>query len=199
VQLTNRFTVDVPADRLWEILTDVERIAPCVPGFELVEIAEPEYRGLMKVKVGAINMQYDAVITFVERDDSARRAVLSVRAKERRGPGDATAHVTSVISDRDGVAEAEMVTELQVTGRVAQFGRSILADVSGSLLDQFVGCLNARLIAPPAADQGPPGPVQPAAPVDLGAVAGPAIARRIAPTLAIAAVIALIVAVLVRR
>src|SRR5207253_7143507 len=119
----------------------------------------PEYKGVMKVKVGAISQQYDATITFVERDDSARRAVLAVKGKERRGPGTVNATMTSTLTERGEETVAEMVTDIQVTGRVAQFGRGIMADVGSRLTEQFVKCLNERVLAqaeqePPAKDGG---------------------------------------------
>jgi carbon monoxide dehydrogenase subunit G len=149
MEITDTFTVPVTAARLWEVLTDVERIAPCVPGFKLEEANDPDYRGSMKIKVGAITMQYDATITFVERDDAARRVVLSVRGKERRGPGSVNAKVTSSLVDKGHETTAEMVTDVQVTGRVAQFGRGIIADVSSRMTDQFVTCLNERVLSGP--------------------------------------------------
>jgi hypothetical protein len=152
MELKDTFTVDVPPERLWEVLTDVERIAPCVPGFELEEVDEPDYRGRMKIKVGAIQMQYDATITFAERDDEARRAVLKVKGKERRGPGAVDATTTAVLSGGDGKTTAEMVTEVQVTGRIAQFGRGIIADVSSRLTERFVENLEKQVLAEPEAE-----------------------------------------------
>jgi carbon monoxide dehydrogenase subunit G len=190
MELTETFTVAATADRLWDLLTDVERIAPCVPGFELLEINDPEYRGTMKVKVGAISMSYDATITFVERDDPARRAVLSVRGKERRGPGGVTAMVTSSLTENGAETTVDMVTDVQVTGRVAQFGRGIIGDVSSRMTEQFVACLSKRLLAPEpettdgdapsAAPQPPAPPARPEA-LDLGAVTAVPILKRALP------------------
>jgi carbon monoxide dehydrogenase subunit G len=172
MELKDTFTVDVPPERLWEVLTDVERIAPCVPGFELEEVDEPDYRGRMKIKVGAIQMQYDATITFAERDDAARRAVLKVKGKERRGPGGVDATTTAVLSGTDGQTTAAMVTEVQVTGRIAQFGRGIIADVSSRLTEKFVDNLEKQVLAPAA----------PAAAPEEAAVNAPAAGERAAPT-----------------
>jgi carbon monoxide dehydrogenase subunit G len=165
MELTDSFTVPVTADRLWELLTDVERIAPCVPGFDLKEVDDPDYRGTMKIKVGAIGLAYDATITFVERDDAARRVVLSVKGKERRGPGTVSAEVTSVLTDNGAETTAEMVTDVQVTGRIAQFGRGIISDVNSRLTQQFVDCLNTRILSDSAPEAET---VKPAAASDAG-------------------------------
>ncbi|MGH2937935.1 MAG: SRPBCC family protein [Solirubrobacterales bacterium] len=190
MELKDTFTVDVPPERLWEVLTDVERIAPCVPGFELEEVDEPEYRGRMKIKVGAIQMQYDATITFAERDDAARRAVLKVKGKERRGPGAVDATTTAVLSGGDGKTTAAMVTDVQVTGRIAQFGRGIIADVSSRLTEKFVANLEKQVLAPPEASAEPeaaPPPRQeaPAEPLDLAAVGAVPVLKRVGPVLAV--------------
>jgi carbon monoxide dehydrogenase subunit G len=213
MELTDSFTVPVTVDRLWEVLTDVERIAPCVPGFDLKEVDDPEYRGTMKVKVGAIGITYDATITFVERDDAARRVVLSVKGKERRGPGTVSAKVTSLLTGNGSETTAEMVTDVQVTGRIAQFGRGIIADVNSRLTQQFVDCLNARILSEsaeaeePAVESGtnsgtakaPPQPMQAAAageaaPLDLGAAAAAPVLKRLLPVF-----VAVVVAILLVR
>ena len=152
MELKDNFTVEVPPERLWEVLTDVERIAPCVPGFELQEVDEPDYRGKMKIKVGAIQMTYDATITFAERDDAAKRAVLKVKGKEQRGPGAVDATTTATLSGDAAQTTAEMVTDVQVTGRIAQFGRGIIADVSSRLTEKFVDNLERQVLAPTSAE-----------------------------------------------
>jgi carbon monoxide dehydrogenase subunit G len=215
MELTESFTVPVPADRLWEALVDVERIAPCVPGFTLKESDHPDYRGRMKVKVGAITVQYDATITFVERDDAARRAVLAVRGKELRGAGSVDATVTSSLVDEGEQTTAKMVTDVKVTGRVAQFGRGIIAEVSGRMTEQFVECLNERLLAPaapesetavatPEAAVATPAAaaLEPseASPLDLGAVAAvPVLKRAIPAAVALALLLVAVRIVLGRR
>ncbi|MBN9622096.1 MAG: SRPBCC family protein [Actinobacteria bacterium] len=201
MELKDTFTVDVPPERLWEVLTDVERIAPCVPGFELEEVEEPDYRGRMKIKVGAIQMQYDATITFAERDDAARRAVLKAKGKERRGPGAVDATTTAILSGDGGQTTASMVTEVQVTGRIAQFGRGIIADVSSRLTEKFVANLEQQVLAPagsaaepeeavnaPGAEEraaSPPPPPQAAGePLDLAAVGAVPVLKRVGPVVA---------------
>jgi uncharacterized protein len=161
MELTNDFRVAVPPARAWEVLTDVERIAPCMPGAQLQEIEGDEYRGIVKVKVGPITAQYKGKATFVERDQDGGRLVLRAEGRETRGQGNANATITATLSpDGDGTA-VSVVTDLTVTGRVAQFGRGVLADVSSKLLGQFVDCLESTVLtddAPAAAPAAPSAP-----------------------------------------
>lgn len=153
MELTNDFRVALPVDRAWAVLTDLERIAPCMPGAQLQEIEGDEYRGIVKIKVGPITAQYKGKATFLEQDDTAHKAVLRAEGRETRGQGNANATITATLTpDGDGTA-VSVVTDLTVTGRVAQFGRGVLADVSAKLLDQFVDCLETTVLADePAAD-----------------------------------------------
>src|ERR687883_1809279 len=120
MELTNEFVVPVAVDDAWKLLTDVERIAPCMPGAELQEIEGEEYRGVVKVKVGPITAQYKGKATFVERDDQAHRAVLRAEGRETRGQGNASATITATVTpDGDG-SRVSVVTDLTITGKVAQ-------------------------------------------------------------------------------
>jgi carbon monoxide dehydrogenase subunit G len=151
MELTNEFRVGVAPDEAWRLLTDVERIAPCMPGAELQEVEGDEYRGVVKVKVGPITAQYKGTATFIEQDEAARRAVLRAEGRETRGQGNANATISATLTpDGDGT-HVSVVTDLAITGRVAQFGRGVLADVSAKLLDQFVQCLEANVLTAPAA------------------------------------------------
>ncbi|HLM29851.1 MAG TPA: SRPBCC family protein [Acidimicrobiales bacterium] len=152
MELTNDFRVGVPVERAWELLTDVEGIAPCMPGAQLQEIEGDEYRGIVKVKVGPITAQYKGVARFLERDEAAHRAVLRAEGRETRGQGNANATITARLEPDGDATNVTVVTDLTITGRVAQFGRGVLADVSAKLLGQFVDCLESKLLAPtPAA------------------------------------------------
>jgi uncharacterized protein len=152
VELTNDFRVGVPVERAWEQLTDVEGIAPCMPGAQLQEIEGDEYRGIVKVKVGPITAQYKGVARFLERDEAGHRAVLRAEGRETRGQGNANATITARLEADGDATNVTVVTDLTITGRVAQFGRGVLADVSAKLLGQFVDCLESKLLAPtPAA------------------------------------------------
>ena len=147
MDLTNEFRVGVPVERAWEVLTDVERIAPCMPGAQLQEIEGDEYRGIVKVKVGPITAQYKGAARFVEQDEAGRRAVLRAEGRETRGQGNANATITAQLEpDGDGT-KISVMTDLTITGRVAQFGRGVLADVSTKLLGQFADCLQTKLLA----------------------------------------------------
>src|SRR5215210_796855 len=150
MELTNDFRVAVPVEDAWAVLTDVERIAPCLPGAQLQEIEGDEHRGIVKVKVGPITAQYKGAATFIERD-APRRAVLRAEGRETRGQGGASATITATLEpDGDGT-KVVVATDLTITGKVAQFGRGVLADVSAKLLGQFVDCLESKvLVAAPA-------------------------------------------------
>jgi carbon monoxide dehydrogenase subunit G len=163
VELTNEFRVGVPIEQAWDVLTDVERIAPCLPGAQLQEIEGDEHRGIVKVKVGPITAQYKGAATFVERD-APRRAVLRAEGRETRGQGGANATITATLEpDGDGT-KVTVTTDLTVTGKVAQFGRGVLADVSAKLLGQFVDCLESTVLADKAAGPFEPGGVAPTEP-----------------------------------
>ena len=147
MDLTNEFRVGVPVEEAWKVLTDVERIAPCMPGAQLQEIEGDEYRGVVKVKVGPITAQYKGAARFVEKDEAAHRAVLRAEGRETRGQGNANATITAQLdSDGDGT-KISVTTDLTITGRIAQFGRGVLADVSTKLLGQFADCLETKLLA----------------------------------------------------
>jgi uncharacterized protein len=147
MELTNDFRVALPIDRAWAVLTDVELIAPCLPGAQLTEIEGDEYRGLVKVKVGPITAQYKGQARFLSQDADQHIAVLRAEGRETRGQGNANATITATLTpDGEGTAVA-ILTELTITGRVAQFGRGVLADVSAKLLDQFVADLEKTVLA----------------------------------------------------
>ncbi|HEY3701373.1 MAG TPA: SRPBCC family protein [Acidimicrobiales bacterium] len=175
MELTNEFTVGVPTEQAWALLTDVERIAPCMPGAELQEVEGDEYRGVVKVKVGPITAQYKGRASFVERDVPGLRAVLRAEGRETRGQGNASATISaSLHPDGEGTRVA-IVTDLAVTGRVAQFGRGVLADVSTKLLGQFVDCLETTVLgrveavdeSSAAAPPTPPGGTVPAVEMEV--------------------------------
>lgn len=146
MELKNEFTVDVPVEEAWEILTDVARIAPCLPGAKLQEVDGEEYRGVVKVKVGPVTAEYKGSASFVEQDAGARRAVLRAQGRETRGQGNANATITATLHPAGESTRVQVVTDLAITGRVAQFGRGVLADVSAKLLGQFAASLEETVI-----------------------------------------------------
>jgi len=146
MELSNEFVVPVAIDEAWKLLTDVELIAPCMPGAELQEIDGAEYRGVVKVKVGPITAQYKGKATFVEKDDAAHKAVLRAEGRDTRGQGNANATITATLESEGDGTKVKVVTDLSITGRAAQFGRGVMADVSTKLLGQFVNCLEKNVL-----------------------------------------------------
>ena len=172
MELSNEFVVPVGIDDAWGLLTDVERIAPCMPGSELQEIDGDEYRGIVKVKVGPITAQYKGKATFVEKDDAAHRAVLRAEGRDTRGQGNANATITATLVSEGSGTKVTVVTDLAITGRAAQFGRGVMADVSTKLLGQFVSCLENNVLGAGAAA---PAAAAEEAPAEVGASRGAAV------------------------
>lgn len=229
-QLVNEFTVNRPIDEAWAIITDVERIAPCLPGTQLTEIVNDDdgnpdvFRGKVRVKLGPITPSFDGQARFVERDDATHRAVIKAEGRDTGGRGSASAAITAEAEALSPTSTRCVVTtDLQITGKVAQFGRGgVIADVSEKLMDQFAGNLNTMLDEsapgdppPDAAEpdiEPPPVGAEPGAtsgprvrqidspatePVDLAGMAGPAILKRLGPV--VAAVLLLLVVLRRRR
>ena len=146
MELINTFEVSVPIETAWKVLTDVERIAPCLPGAQLQEIEGDEYRGIVKVKVGPIQAQYKGKATFLERDDVNFKAVLDAAGRDTRGQGNASAIITAQLEAAGESTLVTVTTDLTVTGKVAQFGRGVLADVSAKILTQFVDNLEQTVL-----------------------------------------------------
>ncbi|CAN5655450.1 SRPBCC family protein [soil metagenome] len=216
-QLVNEFTVNRPIDEAWAIITDLERIAPCLPGAQLTEIVQSDnggsdiFRGKVRVKLGAIVPSFDGQAVFTSRDDTAHRAVIKAEGRDTGGRGSASAEITAEAEALSPTSTRCVVTtDLQITGKVAQFGRSVIGDVSKKLMEQFAGNLNTMLDESPADDE-PPCAAEPAAtsgprirqidspatePVDLAGMAGPAILKRLGPVLA---AVLLVLVVLRRR
>ena len=184
MDLNHEFTVEVPVDDAWRILTDVERIAPCLPGAQLQEIEGDTYRGAVKVKVGPIQAQFKGQASFIERDDVAHKAVLKGEGRDIGGKGNASALITAELTSLTATSTTVKVnTDLSITGKVAQFGRGAMADISDKLLAQFVVNLNALIAAGDTA-QAAPAPVAeaPAPPADESAHAVEVPAAPAAPT-----------------
>jgi carbon monoxide dehydrogenase subunit G len=156
VDLNDSFTLPLPIDRAWKLLTDLERIAPCLPGAQLTEIEGESHRGNVKVKVGPITAQFGGVARFTEKDEAAHRAVISAEGREQRGQGNANALVTAQLTAVDGVdgpgtaTTVDVVTDLTISGKVAQFGRGVIADVSSKLISQFVSNIEKMLTEDPS-------------------------------------------------
>jgi uncharacterized protein len=147
MEMTNEFDVGVSVDQAWAVLTDLERIAPCMPGAQLTEVEGDEYRGIVKVKVGPITAQYKGVARFSEKDDANHRAVIDAQGRDTRGQGNANALITASLAPAGDRTKVTVHTDLKLTGKVAQFGRGAIQDVSGALLGQFVSCLENDLLS----------------------------------------------------
>ncbi len=183
MELQHTFTVPAPVDQAWSTLLDVEGIAPCFPGATLTGVDGDTFSGTVKVKLGPVSLQYAGKGRFIERDEAARRVVLEANGSDRRGNGTAGATVHARLEPA-GDAETRVVvdTDLKVTGRPAQFGRGVLQDVSGRIIEQFATCLANRMSAPapeaaavsaaeaPAADAATTAPSA----LDAGSAAAPA-------------------------
>jgi carbon monoxide dehydrogenase subunit G len=152
VELMNEFEVAVPVEVAWNVLTDLERIAPCLPGAQLREVEGDEYRGVVKIKVGPITTSYDGTIRVLERDDTEHRVTLKAEGRETRGQGNVAAVFSADMSPSEIGTKVIVTTDLAITGKVAQFGRGVLADVSAKLLDQFVTNLESSVLAPLSTD-----------------------------------------------
>ncbi len=145
MELKSEFRVGIPVEQAWSTLTDVEFIAPCMPGAQLTEVDGDEFKGGVKIKVGPITAQYKGSAKFVELDEANRRIVLEATGRDSRGAGNAAAEVTAEMTpDGDGTV-VSIATDLKVTGKVAQFGRGVMADVTEKLIGQFVDSLEQKL------------------------------------------------------
>jgi uncharacterized protein len=137
VKLANDFWVALPVDDAWALLTDLPRIAPCLPGAHLDDVVDGEYRGGLATKIGPINARYRGVARFVERDDVDHRAVIEARGSEERGSGAASGTVVATLRPDGQGTRVDLSTELSISGRAAQFGRSLVAEVSATMLAEF--------------------------------------------------------------
>ncbi|MEM8619947.1 MAG: SRPBCC family protein [Actinomycetota bacterium] len=218
-QLINEFTVNRPIDEAWPVLTDVERIAPCLPGAQLKEIDGDDYRGVVKVKLGAIQSQFKGDAHFVELDNDNYRAVIKGAGRDTGGRGNATAEISAQAEALSPTSTKVVVTtDLHITGKVAQFGRGIMGDVSAKLMAQFALNLNEMLDEqgvsetstesdePAAPEAAAPAPAEAATgprvidgpatePIDLMEVGGTSVLKRALPAL----VAVLVLVVLLRR
>jgi uncharacterized protein len=153
IELDNSFTVPVPPEQAWDVLLDVERIAPCMPGASVLSVDDDSIEGQVKVKLGPLSLTYKGTAKFVEKDQATRTIVLDASGKETRGAGTASASVNAVLKpgEEPGTTTATIHTSLNVTGRPAQFGRSLLPEISGKLIAQFADNLAALITADGAA------------------------------------------------
>jgi carbon monoxide dehydrogenase subunit G len=207
MRLMNEITVDAPADELFAFVSDIERVAACLPGARIDGSEGDEYRGSMRVKVGPITANYLGTLQIVELDTAARRAVLRARADEAAGQGQAEARIETAIDEVAGSSRIRMDTDLQIRGRVAQFGRGAMDKVAQRLFAEFARNVEAAVTSDGAAapvtasapvrraandgaperrttPAAPPRPPATAAELDVGALIWRSAARRVGPLVA---------------
>lgn len=209
MKITDEFRVQAPLDRAWQIFSDIERVAPCMPGAQLDEVRGHEFHGTVRVKVGPISSQYRGVAKVIETEEEAHRLVIQAAGRDTQRQGNASALITMQLAPDGDATRVVLETDLEITGKIAQFGRGVLDDVSGKLLTQFVECLHSVVLAPenhsededrasaPAIAANGSGSRE-AKPVDLSRVVGPALAKRLVPlaagVIAVAAVVIWLIA-----
>lgn len=210
MEMMNSFVVSRPVDESWLVLTDLERIAPCMPGAKLNEIEGNEYRGVVKVKVGPIVATYEGKATFVSLDAKGRVAVIKAFGRDLR-QGNADAVITATLSPNgDSATTVDLVTDLSLSGKLASFGKTGIEDVAANILRQFADNLEALLAVEPSGVVRPTDPRQPAAgprpidsaepePMDLASVAMTPILKRAVPLVVVALVVVVVCLGLRRR
>jgi carbon monoxide dehydrogenase subunit G len=145
MKIDNEFTVSVPVDRAWAVLTDLEGIAPCLPGAQLTGVDGDVYTGKVKIKVGPVTAEYAGTARFVEKDEAAHHAVINATGRDSRGAGNAAAVITAALRADGPQTVVSVDTDLKITGKIAQFGSGMIKEISAKLLGQFVTSLEAKL------------------------------------------------------
>lgn len=215
MEIENSFTVDAPIGEAWVLLTDLAEIAPCLPGAKLTDVTDGVYSGGVKVKVGPVTSEYKGTAEFVEKDDSTYLAVISGKGRDTRGAGNAQALITAQMVAIGNQTQVDIVTDLKVSGKVAQFGRGVMQDVSTKLMGQFAECLESKIGDSQAIDDIPAASAptevdldsSPAAAaaveedeaLDLLEVAGGAVFKRFIPALVVAAIVIVLIIWLIAR
>jgi len=171
IELDNSFTVPVPPEQAWDVLLDVERIAPCMPGASVTSVEGDEVTGQVKVKLGPLSLSYKGTAKFTEKDAASHTLAIEATGKETRGAGtaSATVHASLKPADTEGQTTVSIHTSLNVTGRPAQFGRSLLPEVSGKLIDQFAANLAAMIGSNSGSAEAAPATDAPAAAAEAAA------------------------------
>jgi uncharacterized protein len=150
MKLQNSFTVPAPVERAWEVLLDLERVAPCLPGAELDAGDGREYEGRMAIKIGPVTSRYAGTVRIEEADAGARRAVMRAQARDSRGAGNATATIATEMHPTADGTRVDVETDIQISGPAAQFGRGVMQEVSAKLMGRFAECLAAEMAIEPA-------------------------------------------------
>ncbi|MGW3109753.1 SRPBCC family protein [Streptomyces sp. NPDC001100] len=208
MRIDNEFIVGVPVERAWQALTDLEALAPCMPGAELTGVDGDVHRGKVRVKVGPMISQFAGTARFVERDEAAHHAVISAAGKDMRGGGNASATVDARLRGEGTGTVVTVSTDLNISGRLAQFGSGMIKEISEKLFAQFVANVETQLLATPdqhedvPETEAEPASVAPslavAEPLNLMQVAGTSVYKRLIPVVVAAVVVAVVVCLLVR-
>ena len=216
MDIENSFTVDAPIEEAWVLLTNLAEIAPCLPGAKLTDVTDGVYSGGVKIKVGPVTSEYKGTAEFVEKDDSTYLAVISGKGRDTRGAGNAQALITAQMVAVGNQTQIDIVTDLKVSGKVAQFGRGVMQDVSTKLMGQFAECLESKIGESQAIDDIAAVSTQTELDVDsspavaavddddddaldLLEVAGGAVFKRFVPALVVAAIVIVLIIWLIAR
>ncbi|MDQ3860258.1 MAG: SRPBCC family protein, partial [Actinomycetota bacterium] len=191
MKLENEFTVDAPVDEAWNVMLDLERVTPCLPGAQLTEqTGDGEHEGTMRVKLGPVTQDYKGKVWFEETDESQHRAVLRADGQDARGQGTASATITSTLHEENGggSTRVRVETDMQITGRVAQFGQGVQQDVAEKIMGQFAECLENQILGGGAEEEAEPSEdgagqqeVGGAEALDIGEMSQGAILERVKP------------------
>ena len=146
MKINNEFTVSAPVDKAWEMILDLERVAPCLPGAALTGSSGDGYEGTMKVKIGPITANYKGTVKIEETDEANHRAVVQATGRDARGQGTASATIVSTMQEENGKTRVQVETDMKLTGRAAQFGRGIAQDVAAKVLGRFADCLEQEML-----------------------------------------------------
>ena len=227
MQLEHQLSVPAPIDDVWSAVLDPEKVAPCMPGATLTGVDGDTFTGTVKVKIGPVALTYKGTGEFVEKDEAARKVVLLAKAKDTRGNGTVDATITITLTENGENTDGVVATDLTITGKPAQFGRGMISDVGGKIIEQFTACLSKKLgpaveepvpaaaeaaaseaaapvatpeaVAPaPAATQAPVAPTPEVEPLDLMQYARGSAIKRILPVVGVAAILVLVLVVLRR-
>ena len=195
MQIENSFEVGAPPAAVYQFLLDVNRVVACVPGAVLDEVVDPNtFKGKVKIKVGPVTVAYAGTASIVDRDDANRSAVLQGEGRETTGPGNARARATMHVTESGAGSLVTVSTDFTVAGRVAQFGRGLMEDVSKSLVAQMAECIKSKLETAAAPEPAAGSPEAGAAPVTTGPAAPPAPEQGAKPVNALALLWSIIVA-----
>lgn len=193
MQLTNEFSIPAGAEQAWAALTDLQRVVPCLPGASLDTLDDADFTGKMAVKLGPMSLRYAGSGTLLAEADT-RRIVVDAKGGEQRGGGSAAATITATLHPVDATRTTVRVdTDLALSGRPAQFGRGIMMEVAGRMLDSFAANLEQELSSHAvreSADAAQPAPRPPAEPLDLTGVGLVPVLKRVVPVVAVAALVA---------